>query len=48
MTGQLMLVVIAIIFTAGLLWLRSLATPSKTDRFLYFDRPAEAATGARG
>lgn len=35
--GQLVLVVVAALFAAGLLWLRSLATPSKTDRFLIFD-----------
>lgn len=35
-TGQTMLLVIAALFTLGLLWLRSLATPSKTDRFLVF------------
>lgn len=37
LTGQLVLVVVAALFAAGLLWLRSLATPSKTDRFLIFD-----------
>jgi Flp pilus assembly protein TadB len=35
--GQMMLLIIAAIFTAGLLWLRSLAAPSKTERFLVFD-----------
>jgi Flp pilus assembly protein TadB len=34
--GQLVLVVIAALFSAGLLWLRSLSAPSKTDRFLVF------------
>jgi Flp pilus assembly protein TadB len=35
--GQLMLVIIAALFLAGLLWLRSLAAPSKTERFLVFE-----------
>ena len=34
--GQAMLVVIAALFSMGLLWLRSLSAPSKTDRFLVF------------
>lgn len=34
--GQVVLVVIAGLFTMGLLWLRSLSAPSKTDRFLVF------------
>jgi Flp pilus assembly protein TadB len=34
--GQAMLLVIAALFTMGLLWLRSLSVPSKTDRFLVF------------
>jgi hypothetical protein len=34
--GQAVLVVIAALFSAGLLWLRSLSAPSKTDRFLVF------------
>ena len=34
--GQAMLVVIAVLFSLGLLWLRSLSAPSKTDRFLVF------------
>lgn len=37
--GQMMLLIVALIFTAGLLWLRSLAAPSKTDRFLVFGKP---------
>jgi hypothetical protein len=37
-----MLVVIAGLFSMGLLWLRSLSAPSKTDRFLVF-----GADGAR-
>ena len=45
--GQAMLLVIAALFTAGLLWLRSLSVPSKTDRFLVFgagsDRQTERA-----
>jgi len=42
--GQLVLVVVAVLLAAGLLWLRSLATPSKTDRFLIFDgRDADMA-----
>lgn len=41
--GQAMLVVIAALFSMGLLWLRSLSAPSKTDRFLVFgaDRAAQ-------
>jgi Flp pilus assembly protein TadB len=34
--GQAVLVVIAALFSMGLLWLRSLSAPSKTDRFLVF------------
>ena len=34
--GQMTLLVIAALFAGGLLWLRSLAAPSKTDRFLVF------------
>ena len=34
--GQAVLVVIAALFSLGLLWLRSLSAPSKTDRFLVF------------
>jgi Flp pilus assembly protein TadB len=34
--GQAILVVIAALFSGGLLWLRSLSAPSKTDRFLVF------------
>jgi Flp pilus assembly protein TadB len=34
--GQTMLVVVAALFSLGLLWLRSLSAPSKTDRFLVF------------
>jgi Flp pilus assembly protein TadB len=34
--GQGVLVVIAALFSGGLLWLRSLSAPSKTDRFLVF------------
>lgn len=41
--GQVTLVVIAALFTAGLLWLRSLAAPSKTERFLVFGRAPSAA-----
>ena len=41
--GQLVLVVIAALFLLGLLWLRSLAAPSKTERFLVF----ELASGRR-
>lgn len=43
-TGQLVLVVVGALFAGGLLWLRSLATPSKTDRFLVFEQ-REAALG---
>jgi len=55
--GQAMLVVIAALFALGLLWLRSLSAPSKTDRFLVFgadgDRqavraPVEAAPSTSG
>jgi Flp pilus assembly protein TadB len=35
--GQVVLVVIAALFATGLMWLRSLATPTRTDRFLVFD-----------
>jgi Flp pilus assembly protein TadB len=38
--GQAMLVVIAGLFALGLLWLRSLSAPSKTDRFLVFGADA--------
>jgi hypothetical protein len=45
--GQATLVVIAGLFSMGLLWLRSLSAPSKTDRFLVFgpggDRQATRA-----
>jgi Flp pilus assembly protein TadB len=34
--GQAMLLVVAALFSLGLLWLRSLSAPSKTDRFLVF------------
>jgi Flp pilus assembly protein TadB len=35
--GQLALLVIALLLFGGLMWLRSLAAPSKTDRFLVGD-----------
>ena len=35
--GQLVLVIVAALFGGGLMWLRSLAVPSRTDRFLVFD-----------
>ena len=38
--GQLVLVVIAALFLLGLLWLRSLSAPSKTERFLVFEEPS--------
>jgi Flp pilus assembly protein TadB len=45
--GQGILLVIAALFSMGLLWLRSLSAPSKTDRFLVFgaggDRQATRA-----
>lgn len=41
--GQLVLVLIVMLFAAGLLWLRSLSAPSKADRFLVFGHDAEAA-----
>ena len=40
--GQLVLVFIVLLFAAGLLWLRSLSVPSKTDRFLVFGHEADA------
>jgi Flp pilus assembly protein TadB len=40
--GQVVLVVIAALFSAGLLWLRSLSAPSKTDRFLVFGPQGDA------
>lgn len=42
LAGQLVLVIIAGLFTMGLLWLRSLSAPSKTDRFLVFGSAATA------
>jgi Flp pilus assembly protein TadB len=42
--GQLVLVFIVLLFAAGLLWLRSLSAPSKTDRFLVFDHGSDAGT----
>jgi len=41
LVGQLVLVVIAALFLLGLLWLRSLAAPSKTERFLVFERASD-------
>ncbi len=35
--GQLALLVVALLFLGGLLWLRNLATPAKVDRFLVSD-----------
>jgi len=49
--GQLVLVIIAALFALGLLWLRSLSAPSKTERFLVFDDPvvpSEATPAAPG
>lgn len=43
LAGQTVLVVIAALFTLGLLWLRSLSAPSKTDRFLVFGPGGRAA-----
>lgn len=40
--GQVTLAVVALLFLGGLLWLRKLATPSKTDRFLVADHVAAA------
>lgn len=37
--GQTVLMIVAVIFTLGLMWLRQLAKPSKTDRFLVFGTP---------
>lgn len=42
-SGQLILVLVAALFTGGLLWLRSLSAPSKTDRFLVFGEQRSAA-----
>jgi Flp pilus assembly protein TadB len=41
LVGQLVLVFIVLLFAAGLLWLRSLSAPSKTDRFLVFGHEAD-------
>jgi Flp pilus assembly protein TadB len=49
--GQLILVIIAALFALGLLWLRSLSAPSKTERFLVIDDPvvpSEATPAAPG
>lgn len=43
--GQLILVIVAALFTVGLLWLRSLSAPSKTDRFLVFGDQRAPARG---
>lgn len=40
--GQMMLLIIAALFLLGVLWLRSLAAPSKTERFLVFDSDSES------
>ncbi len=39
--GQMMLLIIAALFLLGVLWLRSLAAPSKTERFLVFESGTE-------
>lgn len=39
--GQMMLLIIAALFFLGVLWLRSLAAPSKTERFLVFETGTE-------
>jgi Flp pilus assembly protein TadB len=39
--GQLMLLIIAALFTLGVMWLRSLAAESKTERFLVFETGSE-------
>jgi Flp pilus assembly protein TadB len=44
--GQAVLVVIAALFSLGLLWLRSLSAPSKTDRFLVFDSRRSSPSSA--
>lgn len=41
--GQLMLVIVAALFGGGLMWLRSLAVPTRTDRFLVFEHHAAEA-----
>jgi Flp pilus assembly protein TadB len=46
-TGQLVLVFVVLLFAAGLLWLRSLSAPSKTDRFLVFEH-GSASTAMLG
>jgi Flp pilus assembly protein TadB len=40
--GQMMLLIIAALFLLGVLWLRSLAAPSKTERFLVFESGTES------
>jgi Flp pilus assembly protein TadB len=49
LTGQLVLVLVAGLFGVGLLWLRRLAAPRPTDRFLVAagPRPADVAAGPR-
>ncbi|GAA5159347.1 type II secretion system F family protein [Ornithinimicrobium tianjinense] len=37
-TGQLVLIVVALLFAGGLLWMRRLAEPQKLSRFLVVDR----------
>jgi len=51
--GQMMLLIIAALFLLGVLWLRSLAAPSKTERFLVFvsgteDEPMVASVRSGG
>jgi Flp pilus assembly protein TadB len=41
--GQMVLGLIALLFLGGLLWLRRLASPSKTDRFLVSEGPQAPA-----
>ena len=38
--GQLVLVVVGLLFAAGLLWMRKLSQPQKLSRFLVVDRTA--------
>ncbi|MFK5584777.1 MULTISPECIES: type II secretion system F family protein [unclassified Serinicoccus] len=40
--GQLVLLVVAVLFAAGLLWMRRLAEPQKLSRFLVVNRTARA------
>ncbi len=41
--GQVMLLVVALVFVAGLMWLRRLAMPEKVDRFLVEDEGVQVS-----